>query len=84
MVIPLSRVPSSIHGCYIRESEPLDRTVTIKRSKHSDRVCNSSRGDVEVVAYTEFRLVNIMVIMPACLAGHRSSILLRVASFIAD
>ena len=64
---------------HIRESEPLDRTVTIKRSKHSDRVCNSSKGDVEVVAYTKFRLVNIMVIMPACLAGHRSSILLRVA-----
>ena len=28
----------------------------------------------------QIRLVNIMVIMPACLAGHRSSILLRVAT----
>ena len=42
--------PGKIHK---RESEPLDRTVTIKRSKHSDRVCNSSKGDVEVVAYTK-------------------------------
>ena len=67
---------------HIRESEPLDRTVTIKRSKHSDRVCNSSKGDVEVVAYTEFRLVSIMVITADCLSAYGSSILPRVASFV--
>ena len=64
---------------HIRESEPLDRTVTIKRSKHSDRVCNSSKGDVEIVAYTEFRLVSIMVITADCLSAYGSSILPRVA-----
>ena len=63
------------------ESEPLGRIVTTEKTKHNDRVCNSSRGDVEVVAYTEFRLVRIMVITSDCLSDHRSSILLRVAKF---
>ena len=64
---------------HIWESEPLTRTVTRQRSKHSDRVCNSSKGDVEVVAYTKFRLVSIMVITADCLSAYESSILSRVA-----
>jgi hypothetical protein len=39
---------------------------------------SGTTGSIPVVS-TKFWLVNIMVIMPACLAGHRSSILLRVA-----
>ena len=53
VVIRKAECPVFSRKIHKRESEPLDRTVTIKRSKHSDRVCNSSRGDVEVVAYTK-------------------------------
>ena len=34
-----------------RELEPLSRTITTEETKHGDRVCNSCKGDVEIVAY---------------------------------
>ena len=52
---PLRRVPSilPIVRIHIRESKPLSRIATTQRSKRNDSVCNSRKGDVEVVAYTD-------------------------------